>query len=150
MNYINQLPLKNDLIWSLYHILKSYINSSVSRLSLPLYISIFLPCNTVPCLNYYSFIIILITWKFILSINFSFNCSSAILTALIFQMNFKISLLNFSKKLPLILFWNYIKFICEPEVNLDYYDTEFTTQGYSIYCHLEKSSFMPLSSNFFL
>ena len=52
--------------------------------------------------------------------------------ALIFQMNFNISFLTSFKKLPLILFLNYIKFICEFEVNLDFYDTEFISQEYNI------------------
>ena len=63
---------------------------------------------------------------------FYFKSSSAILMALIFQMNFQISFLTSSKKLPLILFWNYIKFLCKVEVNLDFYDTEFINQEYNI------------------
>ena len=52
--------------------------------------------------------------------------------ALIFQMNFNISFLASFRKLPLIFFLNYIKFICEFEVNLDFYDTEFFSQEYNI------------------
>lgn len=84
-------------------------------------------------------------WKFMLSITFSFKSSSALLAALIFQMNFKISLLSSPSNLPLILFWNHIKFTWEFEVNWRYYNTGSFHPGCSVCSHLAKSSFTPWS-----